>query len=88
MADSGDLFLRLGQVQVQREQWQEALSALQQAIEKGDLEDPGQANLLMGVSLFNLDRLGDAREAFQRAARSEDQRDMARDYIKLIDSKR
>ena len=88
LADSGDLFMRLGQVQIQREQWQEAANALQQAMQKGDLEDAGQANLLMGIALFNLDRLGDAREYFQRASRSDEHGDMARDYIKLIDSKR
>jgi Tfp pilus assembly protein PilF len=87
LADSGDLFMRLGQVQIQREQWQEAADALGEALEKGDLEDPGQTNLLMGIALFNLDRLRDAREYFQRAARSEQQREMASDYIKLIDSK-
>lgn len=88
LSDNGDLFMRLGQVQVQREEWQEAYDALQQATQKGNLDDPGQTNLLMGVSLFNLDRLGDARSAFQRAARSDEQREMATDYIKLIDSKR
>ena len=88
LSDNGDLFARLGQVQVQREQWAEAVSGLQQALEKGDLDDPGQVHLLMGVALFNLDRTREAREAFQRAARSEDQRNMARDYIRLIDSKR
>ena len=88
LSDSGDLFMRLGQVQIQREQWQEAVDALQQALQKGDLEDTGQANLLMGIALFNLDRLGDARQYFQRASRSDEHGDMARDYIKLIDSKR
>lgn len=88
LADSGDLFMRLGQVQIQREQWQEAANALQQALQKGDLEDAGQANLLMGIALFNLDRLGDARQYFQRASRSDEHGDMARDYIRLIDSKR
>jgi tetratricopeptide (TPR) repeat protein len=88
LADNGDLFMRLGQVQIQREEWQEAADALQEAIEKGDLEDPGQTNLLMGIALFNLDRLGDAREYFQRATRSEQQREMASDYVKLIDSRR
>jgi Tfp pilus assembly protein PilF len=88
LSDSGDLFMRLGQVQIQREQWQEAADALQQGLQKGDLEDAGQANLLMGIALFNLDRLGDARQYFQRASRSEQHGDMARDYIKLIDSKR
>lgn len=88
LSDNGDLFMRLGQVQIQREQWQEAANALQQALQKGDLEDPGQTNLLMGIALFNLDRLGDARQYFQRASRSDEHGDMARDYIKLIDSKR
>ncbi|HET6628858.1 MAG TPA: tetratricopeptide repeat protein [Woeseiaceae bacterium] len=88
LSDNGDLFMRLGQVQIQREQWQEAVDALQEALNKGDLEDPGQANLLMGIALFNLERLSDAREYFQRAARSEEHRGMASDYIKLIDSKR
>lgn len=88
LSDTGDLFMRLGQVQVQREGWSEAVEALEQALEKGDLEDPGQTNLLMGIALFNLDRVNEAREYFQRAARSEEQREMARDYIRLIDSKR
>ncbi|HET6630419.1 MAG TPA: tetratricopeptide repeat protein [Woeseiaceae bacterium] len=87
LSDNGDLYLRLAQVQIQREEWQNAVDALQEAMNKGDLEDPGQANLLMGIALFNLDRLRDAREYFQRATRSEEQRDMASDYIKLIDSK-
>ncbi len=88
LSDDGNLFMRLGQVQVQREDWQEAVDVLQEAINKGDLEDPGQANLLLGIAYFNLDRLGDAREYFQRATRSAQHREMAGDYIRLIDSKR
>jgi tetratricopeptide (TPR) repeat protein len=87
LADNGDLFVRLGQVQIQRENWAEAVRALQQGLEKGDVEDVGQAHLMMGIATFNLDRLREAREWFQRAARSEEQREMARDYIRLIDSK-
>ncbi len=88
LSNNGNLFVRLGQVQIQQERWQEAADALQEAMQKGGLEDPGQANLLMGIALFNLDRLRDAREYFQRATRSREHADMAGDYIKLIDSKR
>jgi tetratricopeptide (TPR) repeat protein len=88
LADNGDLFVRLGQVQIQQENWAEAARALQQGLEKGDVEDVGQAHLMMGIATFNLDRLREAREWFQRAARSGEQREMARDYIRLIDSKR
>lgn len=88
LSNNGNLFVRLGQVQIQQEAWEEAADALGEAMQKGGLEDPGQANLLMGIALFNLNRLGDARDYFQRATRSREHAEMAGDYIKLIDSKR
>ncbi len=87
LSNNGDLYMRLGQVHIQREDWQAAADALQEAMQKGNLEDPGQANLLMGIALFNLEKPRDAREYFQRATRSPQQREMASDYIKLIDSR-
>lgn len=87
MSENGELFLRLGQVQVQREEWSAAVEALQNALDKGGLEDAGQAQVLMGISLFNQKKLQDARDWFQRASRSEKHRDLARDYIRLIDSR-
>ncbi|MEX2122474.1 MAG: tetratricopeptide repeat protein [Woeseia sp.] len=88
ISDNGDLYTRLGQVQVQREEWAEAVAALQNGIDKGGLDDPGNANLLMGIALFNQKKLQDAREWFQRASRSEQHRKMAASYIQLIDSRR
>ena len=88
MAENGDLYARLGQVQIQREEWDEAVAALQKGIDKGELDDPGNAHLLMGIALFNQKNLGDAREWFQRASRSEKHQKMAASYIQLIDSRR
>lgn len=88
MSNNGDLFMRLGQVHIQREQWAEAERALRQGLDKGNLDDEGQTNLLMGIAIFNQERLGDAREWFNRASRDPEQRDIARNYIKLIDQKR
>jgi tetratricopeptide (TPR) repeat protein len=85
MSDEGNLYLRLGQVYVQREQWSEAEGALRNALDKGSLDDENQTNLLMGISLFNQDKLRDARQWFQRVRG--DQRSMAQDYVKLIDRK-
>lgn len=87
MSNNGDLFMRLGQVHVQREQWPEAERALRQGMDKGNLDDEGQTYLLMGIAVFNQDRLRDSREWFVRAARFPQQRDMAQDYVKLIDTK-
>lgn len=88
MAKNGDLYARLGQVQVQREEWDEAVSALQKGIDKGGLNDPGNAELLMGIALFNQKKLGDARGWFQRASRSDKHRKTAASYIRIIDSQR
>lgn len=85
MSDDGELYERLGQVQIQRSEWSAAEQALRNALDKG-LEEPGGAQLMMGISLYNQGDLRGAREWFQRASRSEEQQDMARDYINLIDS--
>lgn len=84
LAENGDLFVRLGEVQIQREDWAAAASALQRGIDKGDLRDAASAELLMGIALFNQDRLDDARPWFERAARSERHRQTARGYLQLI----
>lgn len=88
MSNNGDLFMRLGQVHVQREQWDDAEQALRQAMDKGNLDDEGQTYLLMGISVFNQDNMNGAREWFVRASRFAQQREMSQDYIKLIDAKR
>ncbi len=88
MSDSGDLYARLGQVQVQREKWDDAVKALQNGIDKGNLDDLGNTELMMGIALLNQKKLGDARGWFQRASRSEKHRKMAVSYIQLIDSRR
>ncbi|HEX5057275.1 MAG TPA: tetratricopeptide repeat protein [Gammaproteobacteria bacterium] len=84
LSKNGELFMRLGQVQIQLKQWPQAVDALQAALKKGELKDAGQANLLAGIALFNLNRLDDALKYFQRATRSEKFGDMASDYVKLI----
>lgn len=87
MSDDGNLFMRLGQVHIQRESWSDAERAIREGMGKGDLEDAGEANLFMGIAVFNQDRLSDAREWFVRAARSREHRETAQNYIRLIDAK-
>ncbi len=65
----GRIYLRLAEVHVQRERWGEATEALGMAIEKGDLPDPGQAELLMGIAYYSQKRLSDAKSWFVKAKR-------------------
>jgi tetratricopeptide (TPR) repeat protein len=85
MSGTGDIFVRLGEVQVQRERWAEAVAALQRGIDKGQLRDTGNAQVLMGIALFNQKNLADARTWFQRARNSDRHRQLANSYLQLIE---
>lgn len=86
MAGNGDLYVRLGEVQVQRHEWTSASDAVRRGVDKGGLKDPANAQLLMGIALYNDKRPKESREWFQRAAASPKQRQTAQSYIQAIDS--
>ncbi len=84
----GRLDLRLGQAYAEREDWAAAAGALRRALEKGGLEEPGTARLLLGVAYFHQDRLDVARSAFARAAEREKTRENAEVWLKVVDRQR
>jgi Tfp pilus assembly protein PilF len=86
LATNGDLYVRLGEVHVQREDWAAAQSALESGLNKGGLRDQGYAQLLMGFAVFEQGNAREARQWFQRASASERHRRQAQAYIQLIDS--
>ncbi len=83
---TGDLFVRLGEVQAQREDWAASQAALQRGIDKGQLKDTASAQLWMGIVLYNQKKLSDAKTWFQRASNAEKYRNTARGYLQLIES--
>ncbi len=86
LADDGRLYLRLGQVRVQREDWKEATGLIQKAIEKGGLEDAGKAHLLLGVSYYSDDHPKSARTAFRRARKHDSTRTDAEAWLDHIEA--
>ena len=85
LSEDGELYVRLAQVHVQRENWDGATDALRKGIEKGDLEDPGGANLLMGIAFYSQERRTEARRWFQRATAFENTRGEARVWVTHVD---
>jgi TolA-binding protein len=81
------MFVRLGEVQVQREDWDAAKAAIERGINKGQLKDTGGAQLLMGIVLFNQQKLPEARTWFARAQQSSKQRGLAETYLKIIEAR-
>jgi tetratricopeptide (TPR) repeat protein len=81
---NGDLFVRLGEVQVQRNEWAGAVTALQNGLRKGGLKDPGNAQVLLGIAQYNQKNYAGAKDAFTRARNFDKHRKMADGYLQLI----
>jgi tetratricopeptide (TPR) repeat protein len=85
LSEDGNLYVRLGQVHVQREQWTQAAELLQKAVEKGDLRDPGNAQLLLGIAYYNDERVAQARSSFARARKHDKTRQAAENWMAHIE---
>ncbi len=86
LASTGDAFVRLAEVQLQRADWPAMQAALERALGKGQLKDAANAHLLMGLALLNQHKLAAARPWFERAQQSEKTRQNAKSYLQLLDS--
>ena len=84
LSANGDTFVRLGELQVQREEWGAAIVALQKGVEKGQLKDAANAQLMMGVSYYSQKNYKEARPFFERAAQSTKHKQVATSYLQAI----
>lgn len=87
LADDGNDYLRLGEVNIQLSEWDAAADALKKALDKGKLRDQAYAQLMLGISLYNSEKYSEAKTWFERASSSANHRNNARSYIQIIDSK-
>jgi tetratricopeptide (TPR) repeat protein len=84
LSPNGDLFVRLGEVQVQREDWPAAITAIQRGVDKGQLKDPGNAQLMLGIAHYSQKDYAAARPFFERARQSDKHRQIANSYLEAI----
>jgi len=86
LADDGNLYVRLGQVHLQREEWSHAAEMLTQALDKGGLKSEGNALLLLGISHYNDDRVGKARRYFAQARGHDETRPQAERWLQHLEA--
>jgi Tfp pilus assembly protein PilF len=84
LSSDGKLFVRLAQLRLQREEWQEARNAVQRALEKGGLASPGDAQILMGIAFFSEKQPEQALAWFARARGYGETREEADIWIEHI----
>ncbi len=85
LSPEGDIYVRLGQVRLLKEDYAGATTALKSGLAKGGLDDPGAVELLLGITYFNEGKLGEARSWFEKSRRSEKSRPTSDAWIKHID---
>ncbi len=84
-AEEGELYARLGHLQMRREAFGEAAAAYAEALERGDLANSGEITLWRGVALARAGREAAALTAFRAAGRIPALRDQARAWIERLE---
>jgi tetratricopeptide (TPR) repeat protein len=86
VANSGDAYVRLAVVQVERQDWAAAIAALHAGMGRGSLTDEARANLLMGVALYAQGQFEEARSWLTTAAETAAYRSSANSYLEAIEA--
>jgi len=85
LSPTGENYLRLAQVYVQREDWPNASDSLRLAIDRGSLKNTGDALLLMGIASYNQKQPGVARSWFEKARGYSASRSHAEGWLTHLD---
>ena len=86
LADDGELDLRLANSYLNIGEYGDCVTSGNAAIRKGGLKNPDNAQITLGMCLYNLRRYSDARTAFRTAAKVPRSQRMANQWIRVIDA--
>lgn len=85
--DSGNPYLRIANIHIERARWQQAEQALRQAQNLG-VDEPGRVWLLLGIALAEQEKFQEGMEAFRRARAFEYVEDQARGWLNYAEDLR
>lgn len=85
-SDEGELYTRLGNIYLDGEDYDKAISAITKGLQRGGVKRPDQARLVLGMAYFEKKQYDKAREAFQAAGRDERSAKFAKQWIQYMDS--
>lgn len=84
--EDGELYLRLANAHLNQGQYGECASAARRGLEAGGIDTPANAQITLGMCLYNQKEYQAAIEAFRAAARTERTRRTARQWIEVIEA--
>ena len=92
-SEEGELYVRLGNVYLDGDQFQKSADSIIKGLNKGGVKRPDQARLALGMAYFNLGDYDEARKAFRAAGKDGSRRkewqrsqEMAQQWIAYVTS--
>jgi len=86
LSPEGELNLRLGNAHLNLGQYGECVAAIQEGIRKGGIKSPDNAQISLGMCLYNQRKYSDAKKAFSEAGKTNRSRKISRQWTRVIDS--
>lgn len=86
LSDDGELNLRLGNAHLNLGEYGECVSAIRDGLRKGGIKSPDNAQISLGMCLYNQKEYQDAIAAFREAGKSQRSSRIARQWISVIES--
>ncbi|ANO51423.1 tetratricopeptide repeat protein [Woeseia oceani] len=86
LEDDGELFVRLGNAHLNLGEYDKCEDAVRAGIAKGGLKSPDNAQISLGMCLYNLKKYQPAIAAFREAGKSSRSQRIARQWISVIES--
>ena len=84
LSSDGELDVRLGNALLNTGKYNECVTAVRTGIRKGDLKSPDNAQISLGMCLYNQHKYRAAIEAFQAAAKTTRSRKISNQWINVI----
>ena len=85
-SDQGELYARLGNIYLDSDEYDKAITAINKGLSRGGVKRPDTARLVLGMAYFNSQQYDKAREAFQAAGRDERSAKYAQQWLQYIDT--
>ena len=86
LSDDGELDVRLGNTYLNLANYDECINSVQAGLRKGGLKNPDNAQISLGMCLYNKRRYQAAIEAFRAASKTPRSRKIAQQWISVINA--
>jgi tetratricopeptide (TPR) repeat protein len=86
LSDDGELDVRLGNTYLNLGNYDECVAAVRAGLRKGGLKSPDNAQISLGMCLYNKRQYNDAIKAFQDASKTQRSRNVSQQWIRVIEA--